>query len=214
MKKVLFILGLFFVFVSCTPPALETPVCQDGSCDATFRVDTQINPGSFQDSNGVWHVKYSGNNYFTLKGITDKLNSDNIVNGVPLIETGYDSDLFFTPTNVQWTYPVYSFLGLFTNNTLSTAIPYGYQTLTLPQILNDTSVTNMVGYEMNSHTTFDKPYSPTLLSVYSKYNYLPQHSMIFLPSFVGQEANIYIRVIWGETYSETKYFILHVKFEN
>ena len=67
---------------------------------------------------------------------------------------------------------------------------------------------------MNSHTTFDKPYSPTLLSVYSKYNYNTQHNMIFLPSFVGQEANIYIRVIWGETHSETKYFILHIKFEN
>lgn len=214
MKKVLFILGLLFIFSSCTPPALETPICEDGSCDATFRIDTQVNPGSFQDANGVWHVKYSGNNYFTLKGITDKVTSENIVNDVPLIETGYDSDLFFTPQHIQWTYPVYSFLGLCSDSTLTTHIPYGYQTLTLPQILNDTSVTNMVGYEMNSHTTFDKPYSPTLLSVYSKYNYTPQHSMIFLPSFVGQEANIYIRVVWGEVHSETKYFILHVKFEN
>jgi hypothetical protein len=214
MKKVLLLLGLVFILFSCTPKELEASVCQDGSCDAAFAVDTQVNPGSYQDSNGVWHIKYSGHNYFTLKGITDKLNSDNIVNGVPLIETGYDSDLFFTPTNVQWTYPVYSFLGLCTNSTLSQSIPVGYQTLTLPQILNNTSVTNMVGYEMNSHTTFDAPYSPTLLSVYSKYNYTPQHSKIFLQSFVGQEANIYIRVIWGEVHSETKYYVLHVKFEN
>jgi hypothetical protein len=158
--------------------------------------------------------KYSGYKYFTVKGIADKLNTENIVNGTPLIETGFDSDLFFTPENIQWTYPVYSFLGLTSNNTLTTAIPYGFQTLTLPQILDNTSVTNMVGYEMNSHTSFDKPYSPTLLSVYSKYNYAPQSSMVFLPSFIGQEATIHIRVIWGEAHSETKYYTLKIKFEN
>jgi hypothetical protein len=226
MKKVLFLtfyksiyygialLGLFFLLVSCTLEPQEIPVCQDGSCDAVFRIDTQINPGSFQDSNGVWHIKYSGNNYFTIKGVADQLNSENIVNGTPLIETGFDSDFFFTPENIQWTYPVYSFLGLFTNNTLTTAIPYGYQTLTLPQILNNTSVTNIVGYEMTSRTSFDKPYSPTLLSVYSKYNYVPQRNIIFLQSFIGEEATIHIRVIWGEAHSETKYYTLRVKFEN
>jgi hypothetical protein len=214
MKKVLFFLGLLFIFTSCTLDPLQESVCQDGSCDAAFTIDTQVNPGSYQDANGVWHIKYSGHKYFTVKGIADKLNSENVVNEVPLIETGFDSDLFFTPTNIQWTYPVYSFLGLCTSSTLSQAIPYGYQTLTLPQILNNTSVTNMVGYEMNSHTTFDKPYSPTLLSVYSKYNYTPQRSMIFLPSFVGKEAKIYIRVRWGETHKEIQYYILHVKFEN
>jgi hypothetical protein len=226
MKKVLYLifcknlyyriasLGLFLLLVSCTLEPQEIPVCIDGSCDAAFRIDTQVNPGSFQDSDGVWHIKYSGNNYFTVKGIADQLNSENIVNGTPLIETGFDSDFFFTPENIQWTYPVYSFLGLTSNNTLTTAIPYGYQTLTLPQILNNTSVTNVVGYEMTSHTSFDKPYSPTLLSVYSKYNYVPQRSMIFLQSFIGREAIIHIRVIWGEAHSETKYYTLHVKFEN
>ena len=226
MKKVLFFtfckslyygmasLGLFFLLVSCSITEESTPVCVDGSCDAAFRIDTQVNPGSFQDSDGVWHIKYSGYKYFTVKGIADKLNTENIVNGTPLIETGFDSDFFFTPENIQWTYPVYSFLGLFINNTLTTAIPYGFQTLTLPQILDSTSVTNMVGYEMNSHTSFDKPYSPTLLSVYSKYNYTPQSSMIFLPSFIGREATIHIRVIWGEAHSETKYYTLKIKFEN
>lgn len=226
MKKVLFLtfykslyygmasLGLFLLLVSCSIAEESTSVCVDGTCDAAFRIDTQVNPGSYQDSDGVWHIKYSGNNYFTVKGITDKLNSENIVNGTPLIETGFDSDFFFTPENIQWTYPVYSFLGLFINNTLTTAIPYGYQTLTLPQILNNTSVTNVVGYEMTSHTSFNKPYSPTLLSVYSKYNYTPQRNMVFLPSFVGREATIYIRVIWGEAHSETKYYTLRVKFEN
>jgi hypothetical protein len=116
-------LGLFLLLVSCSIAEESTPVCIDGSCDAAFRIDTQVNPGSFQDSDGVWHIKYSGYSYFTVKGIADQLNSENIVNGTPLIETGFDSDFFFTPENLQWTYPVYSFLGLTSNNTLTTAIP-------------------------------------------------------------------------------------------
>lgn len=214
MKKVLLLLSLLFTFTACTIDSLSPNVCLDGSCDATFYIDPAINPGSYQDANKVWHVKYSGYKYFTVKGVADQLSPDYVVNGVPLIETGYDSDFFFTPENIQWTYPVYSFLGLFSNNVLTTAIPYRYMTLTLPQILNNTSVTNLVGYEMNSHTTFDKPYSPTLLSTYSKYNYTPQHSMIFLPSFVGKSAEIYIRVIWGEAHSETRYYKMKVIFEN
>jgi len=214
MKKVLLLLGLLFTFTACSIDPVSPNVCQDGSCDASFYVDPAINPGSYQDANNVWHVKYSGRKYFTVKGTIDKLSSDYVVNGVPLVETGFDSDFFFTPENIQWTYPVYSFLGLTSNSTLTTAIPYGYVTMTLPQILNNTSVTNLVGYEMNSHTTFDKPYSPTLLSTYSKYNYTPQHSMIYLPSFVGKTAEIYIRVIWGEGNSETHFYKMKVIFEN
>jgi len=214
MKKVLLLLGLLFVFAGCSIDPVSPNVCQDGSCDASFYIDSAINPGSYQDANNVWHVKYSGRKYFTVKGTIDKLSSDYVVNGVPLVETGFDSDFFFTPENIQWTYPVYSFLGLCSNNILTTAIPYGYVTMTLPQILNNTSVTNLVGYEMNSHTTFDKPYSPTLLSTYSKYNYTPQHSMIYLPSFVGKTAEIYLRVIWGEGNSETHYYKMKVIFEN
>jgi hypothetical protein len=213
MKKVLLV-GLLFSLAACSLDPFSPNVCLDGSCDATFLVDTNINPGSYLDNKNIWHIKRSKQNYFTVKGIADKLSPEYVVNEVPLIETGYDSDFFFTPTNIQWTYPVYSFLGLFSNNTLTTAIPYGYITITLPQILGKTSVTNLVGYEMNSHTTFDKPYSPTLLSTYSKYNYSPQHNMIFLPSFVGKSAEIHIRVVWGEGRSETKFYKLKVIFEN
>lgn len=81
MKKVLFLLGLFFLLVSCSIVDENPSVCIDGTCDAAFTIDTQVNPGSFQDSDGVWHIKYSGHNYFTVKGLTDKLNSGNIVNG-------------------------------------------------------------------------------------------------------------------------------------
>ena len=215
MKKVLFLLGFVFLLNSCTVDSGGSSACLDGNCDATFWVDTQINPGSYLDSKGVWHVKYSGRNYFTLKGTTDDLKSEYIINGVPLMETSYDSNFFFTPTNVQWTYPVYSFLGLFSNNTLRTAIPSRYITKTIPQYLSSQGdITNMVGYEMTARTTFDRPYSSTLLLVYSKYNSTPQRSMIFLKSFVGQTADLYVRVMFGERLDQIQDYKIQVMFEN
>jgi hypothetical protein len=215
MKKVLLLLSFIFVFVSCTIDPVLTSACADGNCDGRFWVDTSVNPGSYQDTQGVWHVKFSGRTYFTLKGSTDELTQEYVVNGVPLMETAYDSNFFFTTDNVQWTYPVYSFLGLYTNNNLHTAIPYGYITQTIPQIQNSgTDITNLVGYQITPHTTFDKPYSSTLLQVYSKYNSHPQHSMIFLPSFVGKTAEIYVRVMFGERLDQVREYKIKVAFEN
>lgn len=214
MKKVMFLLSFIFVFSSCTIESVPASACLDGSCDGIFWVDLNVNPGSYQDSEGAWHIKYSGRNYFTLKGITDELTSDYIINGVPLMETSYDSNFFFTPTNIQWTYPVYSFLGLFSNNTLTKAIPSRYITQTIPQYLSSVGdITNMVGYEMTSHTTFNKPYSSTLLQVYSKYNSHPQRSMIFLKSFVGKTADVYVRVMFGERLDQVKEYKIKVIFE-
>ena len=72
MKKVLFLLGFVFLLNSCTVDSGGSSACLDGNCDATFWIDTNVNPGSYLDSKGVWHVKYSGRNYFTLKGFNIK----------------------------------------------------------------------------------------------------------------------------------------------
>jgi hypothetical protein len=215
MKKVLFLFSLLLLLSSCSYEPILDSACIDGSCDAEFWVDTYVNPGSYQDTQGVWHVKYSGLNYFTLKGNTDPLTQEYIINGVPLMETAYDSNFFFTTPNVQWTYPVYSFLGLFSNNNLNTAIPYGYITQTIPQIQNNgIDITNLVGYQITKHTTFDKPYSSTILQAYSKYNSHPKHHMVFLSSFIGKTADIYIKVMFGERLDQVKTYKIKVIFEN
>ena len=201
------------LFFSCTTEKnTEASVCKDGSCDATFVIDIAQNPGSYQDESGLWHVKYSGFNYFRIKGITDELNQEYIINGVPLMETAYDSNYFFIPGIVSWTYPVYSYLGLFSNNNLTKPIPVGYTTYTLPQLVNEYSVTNIVGYEITKHTRFDTPYASTLLATYSKYNYHPTQQIIFFKDMIGDTAEIYIEVIWGEFIN--KQYVLKVKFED
>lgn len=214
MKKIITLSIILLTLISCSVETSSSQVCQDGSCDAEFWIDTNVSPGSYLDTQGIWHVEYNGSRYFTLKGSVDQLMPDYVINGVPLIETGFDSNFFFTTDNVQWTYPVYSFLGLFSNNTLTKAIPYGYVTRTIPQIQSSgIDITNLVGYQITKVTTFNKPYSPDLLSTYSKYNYTPKQQMVYLPSFVGKTADIYVKVAWGEGIEKHEYKI-QVIFED
>lgn len=211
-KKLLLFITLYS-FIGCEDITKENNLpCLNGNCDATFVIDVAQNPGSFQDASGLWHVKYSGLTYFRIKGNTSEVNSDYIVNGVPLIETAFDSNYFFIPGVITWTYPVYSFLGLYSNNNLTRPIPVGYKSYTITQLASDYSITNIVGYEITKHTTFDKPYSSTLFATYSKYNTHPTQQIIFFREMIGDTADIYINVTWGE--KTTKKYVLKVKFEN
>lgn len=111
-----------------------------------------------------------------------------------------------------WIFPVYSFLGLFTNNNLTNPIPIGFETYTIVQLVENYSISNLAGYEITKYFNFKTPYAQTLLQTYSKYNYHPTQQMVFFPKMIGDKAEIYIRVIWGET--KTIYYRLNVIFEN
>lgn len=198
VKKIIFL--SLIILTSCNVDEENKYPCPDGNCDAEFVIDIQQNPGSFKDANGIWHIKHSGLNYFRVKGDTDELVSDYIVNNVPLIETGYDSNYFYVPGQITWTYPVYSYLGLYINNNLSQPIPVGTQTVTLPQLVNDTSVSNLAGYEINRYFNFNHPAAKTMLQTYSKYTYTPTQQMPFFPDMIGDSAEIYIRVLWNSDF--------------
>lgn len=216
MKKqaVLFLTTITFslLFLSCEDILKEEKSpCLNSNCGATFVIDTAQNPGSYLDADGVWHIKYSGLNYFRIKGNAAFLKPEYIINGVPLMETAYDSNYFYIPGNVTWTYPVYSYLGLFSNNNLTKPIPIGFETYTMIQLVENYSISNLAGYEITKHFKFNTPYAQTLLQTYSKYSYNPRQQMVFFREMIGDEAEIFIRVIWGET--ETKNYTLKVKFE-
>lgn len=209
---IIFIFIILIIITGCEDILKkETSNCLDGNCEATFFIDTAQNPGSYLDNDGIWHIKYSGLNYFRIKGNTDVLKPEYVINGVPLMETGYDSNYFFIHGNVTWKYPVYSYLGLFTNNNLTNPIPIGFETYTMMQLVENYSISNLAGYEITKHFNFNTPYAQTLLQTYSKYNYHPTQQMVFFPDMIGDEAEVYIRVIWGET--EVKNYTLKVKFE-
>ena len=206
------------LFISCEYIKEEKIYpCPDGNCEAEFVIDIQQNPGSYKDAAGIWHVKHSGLNYFRIKGITDPLVASYIVNGVPLIETGYDSNYFYVPGQVTWTYPVYSYLGLYINNNLTQPIPVGTQTITLQQLVNDTSVSNLAGYEINRYFNFNHPAAKTMLQTYSKYTYTPTQQIPFVTDMIGDTVDFYIRVLWNSDFggeSVEKTYKLSVIFED
>jgi hypothetical protein len=210
-----FILGLFLV--SCEIDSMNPYPCPDGSCDAVFVIDTIQNPGSYQDDQGVWHLKHSGLNYFRILGKTDPIHSQYLINNTPSIYTAYDSNYFYIPNQITWSYPVYSYLGLFSNNNLNSPILIENQFLTLPQIINNISVSNIAGYEINKRFNFNHPAAFTMLQTYSKYNYNPTQQMVFFPDMIGDKADIYIKVSWASDWwgvNVEKFYKLSIIFED
>lgn len=200
MKQFVLTIITAFVLFGCSSDEDAQPVCLNGSCNADFWIDTLGHPGTYQDNNGIWHVKHAGLNYFTVKGNLAELDPHYVINGVPLVVTAFDSNFFFTPGNVIWTYPVYSYLGLWNSNQMNTPIPIGFQTYTFPQLVTQTNIMNLAGYtiQRNPNVNVNHPAYPTYFSTYSRYTYTPQMSMPFFEDFIGREATLYIQVAFGE----------------
>lgn len=196
----LFVLVVLALLASCSKPELEPNVCLNGNCGAEFWVDTQGHPGTYQDAQGVWHIKHANLDYFTIKGHVNELDPHYVINGVPLVTTAFDSNFFYTLGNVIWTYPVYSYQGLWSSNQMNTPIPVGTQTYTFPQLIQQVTIENLAGYEIqhNPNVNINHPAYRTYFSTYSKYTYNPQQSMVFFDDFEGMTATIYIEVSLGE----------------
>jgi hypothetical protein len=199
MKKITALLVLISLF-GCQKDNPVQSTCLNGDCYINFYIDPIGHPGTYQDAQGVWHIKHAGLNYFTVKGTVSPLDPHYIINGVPLVSTGFDSNFFYTLGNVIWTYPVYSFLGLWTSNQMNTPIPVGTQTYTFPQLVQQTTIENLAGYEIQHNPNVDviTPAYPSYFASYSNYTYNPQQNMVFFDDFVDRTASIYISVTFGE----------------
>jgi hypothetical protein len=199
MKRIIISL-VFMSLFGCANDNVKQDVCLNGDCYADFYIDTNGHPGTYRDDQGVWHIKHEGLNYFTVKGNLSQLDPHYVINGVPLVSTAYDSNFFYTPGNVIWTYPVYSYLGLWSSNQMNTPIPIGTQTYTFPQLIQQTTIENLAGYEIqrNPNVNVNHPAFQTYFSTYSRYTYSPQQSMVFFTDFIGMSATIYIQITFGE----------------
>lgn len=198
--KRLLVLCVLVIISSCSTPELSPNVCLNGDCGAEFWIDTLGHPGTYKDASGVWHIKHAGLDYFTIKGKVKELDPHYVINGVPLVVVGFDSNLFYTLGNVIWTYPTYSFLGLWSSNQMNTPIPYGTASYTFPQLARQTTVMNLAGYEIqhNTHVDINHPAYKSYFASYSKYTYSPKQNMVFFKDFEGKVATIYIEVSLGE----------------
>lgn len=201
MRIVPFLISLFFLY-SCSEETIKSEVCLNGDCQADFWIDLQGHPGTYKGTNGVWHIKHAGLNYFTVKGNVSSLESNYVINNVPLVITSFDSNFFYIPGNIIWTYPVYSYLGLWNSNQMNTPIPIGTKTYTFPSLVNAkiATINNLAGYSIQPNTDWyaNQSVLQSYFATYSKYTYSPQQSMVFFPDFIGKDATLYIKVSFGE----------------
>ena len=184
------------IFSSCEKQDLKPLPCPDGNCNYLFFIDTNITK-SFTDPNGYTHVQYGGVNYFTIQGYLEKLDPYYVVNGVPLIETQYDSDYWVIFDTIQWNIPTYSYMGWFTDRQFQVPFPIGNRTYTLTEVANGMPPLNIVGYSIQKNMCMDCPYTPTLLGTYSKYNYEPRQQVFFDSEMAGDTAQIFVRVLFN-----------------
>lgn len=213
-KFLLLLLLSLFIF-SCSTPEDVTPICTTGDCNGTFWIDAQGHPGTYKDAQGVWHIKHAGLNYFTVKGQLTPLDPSREINNVPDVVTCFDSNFFYLPGSIVWTYPVYSYLGLWSSNQMNTPIAIGTQTYTFPQLANQSTVFNLAGYSIEPHLDWygNQSVLQTYFSTKSRYTYTPQQSMTFFPDFIGQTAIIYMNVYFSDQPNPVS-IQLKVVFEN
>ena len=154
----------------------------------------------YQDINDYWHISHQGIQYFTIKGNTSELHPDYIVNGVPLIETVFDSDYWVWINGITFTVPLYSVLGYFTDGDFNNPIPIGNLTYTIEDMANNHPPLNIAGYSYNPNSDIQS------LGTYSKYNYNPQQQIFFDNQMVGDTAKVFIKTIFPNNIEVEKEF--------
>ena len=200
MKNLVYITLISF-FWACSPEELiNNYPCIEGDCDVEFAIDPLVSPGVYQDINDYWHISHQGIQYFTIKGNTSELHPDYIINGVPLIETVFDSDYWVWINGITFTVPLYSVLGYFTDGDFNNPIPIGNLTYTIEDMANNHPPLNIAGYSYNPNSDIQS------LGTYSKYNYTPQQQIFFDNQMVGDTAKVFIKTIFPNNIEIEKEF--------
>ena len=200
MRKLIYIILISFLW-ACSPEELiNNYPCISGDCNVEFTIDPLVSPGVYQDINDYWHISHQGIQYFTLKGITSELHPDYIVNGVPLIETIFDSNYWVWINGITFTVPLYSVLGYFTDSDFNNPIPIGNLTYTIEDMANNFPPLNIAGYSYNPNSDINN------LGTYSKYNTHPQQQIFFDNQMVGDTATVFIKTLFPNNIEVEKEF--------
>tara|TARA_B100001094_G_scaffold72416_1_gene68596 strand:+ start:637 stop:1284 length:648 start_codon:yes stop_codon:yes gene_type:complete len=203
MSRLLLILGIGFLLAACSKEEIAPYPCLDGDCDALFFIDEQVQPNAYQDGNGYWHIEFYGPKYFTIRGELDQLVDHYVINDVPLIEVGYDSDYWVAFNNITFTVPTYSFLGWFTGGGFNNPVPIDDLEYTLTDIAQIQPPLNIAGYQIQKNFCWECPYAPTLLGTYSKYNYTPRQQFYLDNEMVGDTLKVFTKTIFNSDVGES-----------
>jgi len=194
MKKNIILISLL-LFSSCNKEKIYETPC-NGDCDTSYEVlykNTPISP----NSNGHYEIDWDGLNYFQIEGQLSELKDTYVINGVPLIEANFDSDYWVVFDTLQFQIPMYSYLGWFNDQGLNHPISIDTFTLTLSNLIDLHSPTNVAGYQIPKYFCIECPYAPTLLGSHSKYTYTPKQNFLLDNEMVGDTINVFIETVFN-----------------
>ena len=202
MRNLIYILTIS-LFWACSPDEMLKPYpCIDGDCNARFYIDEQVQPNAYQDVNNYWHIEFNGPKYFTIRGELDQLSDEYIINGVPLIETVYDSDYWIAFESLTFSIPIYSVLSWFSNGDWNNIIPIGNNEYTLTDLAQIQPPLNIAGYQIQKNFCWECPYAETLIGTRSKYNYNPRQQFYLDNNMVGDTLKIMTKTLFNSDIGE------------
>ena len=198
-KTILLFLGLILSLIfapSCTKQeTIHQSVC-DGNCDATHIV-VYKNQEIFPNGNGDYEIEWDGLNYFQIKGLLTPLNDQYVINGIPLVETKYDSDYWVVFDSLQFQTPMFSYLGWFTDQGLNTPITIGPYVYTINDLINLHPPYNIAGYQLPKYWCTECPAAESHVGSYSKYNYEPTQNFLLDDEMIGDTINLFIESVFN-----------------
>ena len=214
IKHILLFLGLILTLIfapSCTKLDLQEPSpCINGNCETNYTVIYKGLPIS-QNQNGYYEIDWDGLNYFQIEGFLSELHPQYVINGVPLIEVGFDSDYWVVFDNLKFQTPMYSYLGWFNEQSLNTPIAIGMHSYTMNDLINLHPPTNIAGYQIPKHFCVECPYAPTIVGSHSKYTYTPKQIFILDNEMIGDTINIYVETMFNSDLGKREILNDHIK---
>lgn len=195
MKK-LFILFIILSAFSCTQEENHYPSLCDGNCQTNYTVvyeNQLITP----NLNGYYEIPWNGLNYFQVRGLISELDEYYVINDVPMVGANFDTDYWVVFDSILFQTPMYSYLGWFNSNTLTTPIPFGNYTYTLEDLIGLHPPFNIAGYQIPANLCTDCPYAPTLVGTNSMYNYTPTQNIFLDNEMIGDTINVFIETTFN-----------------
>lgn len=200
IKTILLFLGLILSLIfapSCTKyENIYQEVCISGNCNSQLAV-VYKNQEILPNANGHYEIEWDGLNYFQVKGQLSELNDQYVINGIPLIQTNFDSDYWIIFDTLRFSTPMYSYLGWFNDQGLNTPIAIGNHTYTLNDLLSLHPPYNIAGYQLPKHWDTDSPVASSYIGSHSKYTYKPTQNFLLDNEMVGDTINLFIETIFN-----------------
>ena len=199
--KIFFLLIILF---SCNKENDNYPYpCKNGNCYTQYKI-VYMGDTISQDSNGYWEIEYNGLNYFQLNGNLPALNERYVINEVPLMAANFDSDYWVLFDTLRFRVPMYSYLGWFNDQTMNTPISIGTYTYSMIQLIDLHPPLNIVGYQIPKYFCWECPYAPTIVGVYSKYNYDPTCNILLDDEMIGDTINLFVETVFNTDLGESE----------